>query len=98
MQNLAVSLRNTGRLVEAGSLQREVMARFIRVYGEDGLQTASSYSAMGALMKLKGEFAEAETYYRKALAIRERELGQDDEATLLVRQRLGELNIKGESA
>ena len=92
MQNLAVSLRNAGRLEEAEPLQREAMVRFVRVYGKDSLETANAYSAIGALLKLKGELTEAETYYLKALAIRERELGPDDEKTRLIRRRLEDLS------
>ena len=95
MQNLAVSLRDSGRLEEAEQLQRESMARHVRVHGEDSLEAATTYSAMGALLKLKGELTEAETQYRKALVIRERDLGPDDEKTLLIRQRLEDLNKAG---
>ena len=95
MQNLAVELRNAGRFEEAESLQREAMTRFVRVHGEDSLEAATAYSALGALLKLKGELTEAETHYRKALAIRERELGPDDEKTLLIRQRLENLCTAG---
>ncbi len=91
MQNFAVSLRNAGRLDESEPLQREAMARFICVHGEASLEAANAYSAMGSLLKLKNEFIEAESYYRKALAIRERELEPDDEATVLVRTRLDAL-------
>ena len=91
MQNLAVSLRNAGRLVEAEPLHREVMERNIRVYGEASLEAASTYSAMGALLKLKSELPDAETFLRKSLAIREEKLGPEDDATKLVRSRLDEL-------
>lgn len=67
------------------------VARNIKIYGEDGLETAAAYSGFDALLKLKGELAEAESCYRKALAIRERELGADAEPTQLVRKRLEEL-------
>lgn len=39
-------------------------------------------------MRLKGEPAEAESYFRRALAIRERELGPENEATQLALIRL----------
>ena len=94
LQNIAVSLRNAGSLDEAEPIQREALNRCVQDYGEDGLQTASVYSAMGALLKLKGEIAEARAYYRKALAIRERDLGPDDRATQLVYQRLEELDVQ----
>lgn len=55
------------------------------------MEAAAAYSGLGALLKLKGELTEAESYYRKALAIREHELGADAEPTKLVRIRLEEL-------
>lgn len=55
------------------------------------METAAAYSGLGALLKLKGELTEAESCCRKALEIRERELGADAELTKLVRKRLDEL-------
>ena len=91
LQNYAVSLRNAGWLAEAEPLQREALARFVRVRGPDSLEAASALSAMGVLFKLKGNLKAAEEHQRRALAIRERELGPEDDATQLVRQRLEEL-------
>jgi len=67
------------------------VARFIRVYGEDDLESTPAYSGLGALLKAQGNFEEAEQYYRKALAIRERELGADDDSTKLIQARLTDL-------
>lgn len=93
LHDLAIALRNSGRLDEAEPLQHEAMERFIRVYGEDNLKTAHTYSAMGELLKLKGEKREAETLFLKALAIRERELGPEAELTQLIKKRLAEVKL-----
>lgn len=66
------------------------VARNIKIYGEDGLETAAAYSGVGALLKLKGELTEAESCCCKAMEIRERELGADAEPTKLVRKGLDE--------
>ena len=58
------------------------------MYGADSLEAASAHSALGMLLKLKGDRKGAEEYLRKALAIREKELGPEDDATVLVRERL----------
>jgi len=91
LQNLAVALRNAGRLENAEPLQRDATARCIDSEGGDSLAAASGYSALGNLLKLKGQSDEAEALYRLALAIRERELGADADPTKLVRTRLDEL-------
>jgi len=91
LQNLAVALRNAGRLENAEPHQRDATARLIDSEGGDSLAAASGYSALGNLLKLKGQSDEAEALYRHALAIRERELGADAEPTKLVRTRLDEL-------
>ena len=95
LNNLAVFLRNVGRLEEAEPLQREAVVRIVRANGEDSIQAASTYSAMAVLMKLKGERNEAEKYLRKALLIRQKKLGSDNPATQLVRKRLEELLTSG---
>jgi len=91
LQNFAIFLRETDKLSKAEPLQRDSVARHIHAYGENGLETAAAYNGLGLLLKLKGELDEAEINYRKALDIRERELGADTESTMLVRNRLEEL-------
>ncbi len=95
LQNFAVFLRNAGRLEEAEPLQRDALARIVHAKGEDSIEAASAYSAMGELMKLKGNIADAAQFLRKALAIRERELGVDNELATLVRKRLENLPKTG---
>ena len=90
MNNIAVDLRNVGHL-DAEPLQFKAMALMVKAYGEDSLNAASAYSAMGALLKRKGEMAQALTYFSKALEIRERKLGRGADLTQLVRARLREL-------
>ena len=93
LQNLAVMLRNHGNLEKAEPLQRESVLQFIQAFGEDNIKTAIAYSGLGKLLTLKGEFKEAKINYLKALAIRQRDLGEDAEQTKLVRQRLEEILI-----
>jgi tetratricopeptide (TPR) repeat protein len=91
MQNLAVAIRDTGDLEKAESLLLKVIEGFIRLEGIDCLNVASTYSAMGKLMSLKDNIDEAKKYYRKALDIRQAQLGENHELTILVRSRLKEL-------
>lgn len=91
INSIAVDLRNAGHLDEAEPLQFQAVALAIKAYGEDSLNAAVAFSAMGALLKLKGEMAQALTYLSKSLEIRERELGPDAELTQLVKARLREL-------
>jgi tetratricopeptide (TPR) repeat protein len=91
MQNLAVRLRDAGHLDEAEPIQCEAMRRFIHVYGEGSVEAATTYSATGELLRLKGDLAGAEGFYRRALAIRELELGPAADATDIVRRRLEKL-------
>jgi tetratricopeptide (TPR) repeat protein len=91
LNNIAVALRNDGNLDEAEPLQFEALAMVVKAFGADDLVTACVYSATGALLKLKGEVAQAMTYFSQALVIRERELGPDDKLTQLVRARLLEM-------
>lgn len=91
MQNLAVKLRDAGHLDEAEPLQRDATRRFIHVHGEGSVKAATAYSAMGELLRLKEDLNGAEGFYRRALAIRELELGPAADATDLVRGRLERL-------
>lgn len=88
INNQAVALRNAGFLEDAEPLQLEAMALVVKVHGADSLDAACTYSATGALLKLQGEMAQAQAYFCKALEIRERELGLNDDLTQLVRTRL----------
>ena len=91
INNQAVALRNAGNLVDAEPLQWTAMALTIKAHGDDGLQAASTYSAMGQLLKLNGDLEQALTYFCKSLEIRARELGPAAELTQLVRARLREM-------
>jgi len=91
INNQAVALRNAGHFDDAEPLQVEALALMVKAHGEDSLCAACTFSAMGALLKLKGDPAQALTFFIKAIEIRERELGPDAELTQLVRARLHEL-------
>lgn len=91
INNIAVALRNDGKLQDAEALQFEALAMVVKAFGADNLVTASVYSATGALLKLKGDVVPAMAYFHKALEIRERELGPDAELTQLVKSRLREM-------
>jgi tetratricopeptide (TPR) repeat protein len=91
LQNMAVALRNDGNLEEAEPLQIKVIEMMTTVYGEDSINAAFAYSAYGAILKLKGKTEEAIYYFKKAIEIRERELGADSDSTQLVKSRLLEI-------
>ena len=94
LQNAAVSLRNAGALDFAGPLQRRALELAVRQHGESSTEAASAYSALGRLLALQGLTAEAHQMYGSALTIREQLLGPDDEATVLVRERIAELCVE----
>jgi len=94
LQVLANILRIAGKLDEAEPLQREAAKRFARLHGDDSIQAATGYIALGALLELKSNFDEAKQNFCKALEIREQELGKDAVQTKLVRRRLEEFNEK----
>jgi tetratricopeptide (TPR) repeat protein len=91
LNNQAVALRNADKLDEAEPLQMEALALMTRACGDSSLYAAIAYSAAGALMKRKGDLAQAMEYFHKAIDIRERELGADAELTQLVKGRLREM-------
>jgi tetratricopeptide (TPR) repeat protein len=91
MQNLAVVIQDSGDFEKAETLLLKVIEGFIRLEGIDCLNVASTYSAMGKLMSLKDNIDEAKKYYRKALDIRQAQLGESHELTIHVRSRLKEL-------
>lgn len=91
MQDFAVTVRNTGQLGEAESIQRDVIKRYTTRYGESSLEISRAYSAMGEIMKLMGNRMEAEEWLHKAFVIRKQELGLNDERTKLVQKRLESL-------
>ena len=96
LNNLAVFLRNAGSLEEAEPLHRKLLTHQVRAHGEGSLETATALSALGQTLRLKGALAEAEDCLRRSLAIQEAELGPDDKATHLVRDRLNELLAIGD--
>lgn len=95
VQNAGVAMRNAGELDLAEPLLRKAVELAARDHGVDGPEAAAACSALGRLLALKGSTTEAHRMYRRALAIRERSLGPDAEATRLVRDRIAELHALG---
>jgi hypothetical protein len=91
INNQAVALQEAGELGEAEPLSFEAMAMVVKTRGADSLDAACCFSATGSLMSLKGDKAQAIHHYKKALVIRERELGPKAELTQLLMSRLDAL-------
>jgi tetratricopeptide (TPR) repeat protein len=90
LNNMAVALRNAGDLTQAAPLQFQALDLVTSAFGPDDLMCAFMYSATGELLKLQGDVEQARSYFEKAIAIRQRELGPDAALTQLVEARLRE--------
>ena len=66
-----------GRYDEAESLNREVLEKYRRAYGERHPMLADPLINLGAIAEQRARFAESEAYYRQALAINRDYYGSD---------------------
>jgi serine/threonine protein kinase/tetratricopeptide (TPR) repeat protein len=90
-QTLAITLRRLGlRELAAVPQQRALSIRRAEL-GDEHPDTLASLANTGLLLKQKGEFAEAEAYYREAVRGMRRTLGDDDPYTITWISNLGRL-------
>jgi CHAT domain-containing protein/Tfp pilus assembly protein PilF len=75
--NLALVLRNQGKLPEAEAMHRKALAIYLKALGEDHPDTAASYSNLAIVLHEQGKLPDAEAMHHKALAIRLKALGED---------------------
>jgi tetratricopeptide (TPR) repeat protein len=83
-----VKARSEGRYSEAEQLLKEAIQEADK-FGSESARYASSINELAELYRIRGQYAEAEPLFRKALAIRERVLGADDPAVAQSLNRLG---------
>ena len=62
-----------------------------KLLGEEHRDAAASLNFMGETLRQKGEFGEAEEYFRAALAMRRKHLGEDSDEVASTRTTLSEL-------
>ncbi|WP_146058918.1 tetratricopeptide repeat protein [Actinomadura rubteroloni] len=87
--NLAIVLRDMGRLEEAHAEQRAGLEITARVLGPDHPDTLDARGNLVNLLYLQGRLDEAETEQRAVLTALERTLGPDHPSTLIARNSLG---------
>jgi tetratricopeptide (TPR) repeat protein len=69
--NAANIARKAGRYGEAISLHKEALELKLRAFGEESVQAAISYNALGEVYLQAGELSEAEKVFAKALKARD---------------------------
>ncbi|MGQ4437157.1 tetratricopeptide repeat protein [Streptomyces sp. SAS_260] len=86
--DLALSLRNLGRVQEAVELQRDALAASERVLGADHPGTLTARNNLALALRDLGRHQEAAELHRRELAASERALGPDHPGTLTARNNL----------
>jgi hypothetical protein len=81
-------LRNADRLKAADVELTRALAIAEELHGANGEETATTLSALGALRTKQGRRDEARAFLTRALNIRLKLNGEDDEDVQLVRERL----------
>jgi len=84
-------LHTRGRQAEAEPYFRETFERFLRLRGDDHIDTLRAASNLGRLLDTKGEYAEAETILRNGLTKIRSLRGDDHEESLSAASNLAAL-------
>ena len=87
--NLALVLRDLGRLDEAELMLRETLEIERRAKGKDHTDTAQQMAALGSVLTAAGKLDEAEKILRNALKIQRRDLPENEDQRLLAELFLG---------
>ena len=82
----AYLLQLRGRLAEAETLLREVLADTRAIFDEDSPESVDARYALAELLDYRGRMAEAEQEYRAVFAVRSSSLGRDHPQTLAARK------------
>ena len=72
---LAMALRSVGRLEEAESISRRVVAEMVELQGRVSAGTATALNNLAGVLRSRGDLLGAEAAYRESLSIRTRVLG-----------------------
>jgi tetratricopeptide (TPR) repeat protein len=75
LNNLALLLQATNRMVEAESLMRRALAIGEASYGQEHREVANALNNLAEILKVTNRLTEAEPFYRRALAIDEASYG-----------------------
>lgn len=75
--NLAMALRDVGRLVEAEELQGEVVREYTRIHGQEAYLTLNARNNYAGILETQGRLREALSENREILDIRRNRLGED---------------------
>ena len=78
LNNLALSLMESGDYASAEPLLRRALAANEKAYGPDRPIVAKNLNNLASVLQKKGDFAAAEPLYRRALGIDESTLGPDN--------------------
>jgi serine/threonine protein kinase len=77
LNDLALVLRDQGKLVEAESLQREALGLRRKLYGHKHADVAISLNNLALVLRSEGKLAEAEQLQREALAMQKKLFGNE---------------------
>jgi serine/threonine protein kinase/Tfp pilus assembly protein PilF len=69
LDDLAMALKDQGRLREAESVEREALRLRRDVFGPDSVEVATSLNDLGTVLRIRASLPEAEATHRQALAI-----------------------------
>ena len=78
LNDLALDLRDQGKLAEAESLQREALDLRRKFYGNERPEVASSLNNLALVLRSEGKLAESERLQREALAMQQKLLGPEN--------------------
>jgi tetratricopeptide (TPR) repeat protein len=95
LHNFCDSLREEGLTSEVEPLLHRLLHYLMSNYGSDVLIVTPALIALGELLLSKGERDEAICLVKQAYDIRLRELGPDDEKTILAKRRLNDAKSAG---
>lgn len=87
--NMAMALKDLGRLTESESQMREVLALRTAKFGNEHPQTLVAMDSLAGIIQKQGRDSEAVTMLREALKARQRVLGPDHISTLVSMGNLG---------
>ncbi len=70
MANLSVCFTTQGKLEEAETMTREILARYLPVFGEDHPNVMTQWNNLAVVLAMQGEYPEAEEIMRRLLESR----------------------------
>ena len=96
--NLANTYAALGRDEEALSMRRDVYSGWLKLKGEDDLQTIMTANNYACSLKELARLEEARALYRKWMLVSQRVLGESDTTTLTFKKRFAQTVYEDDSA